>query len=311
MSYRVVLTDQVFPNVERERELFGSIGATLDVASGDRDDILEAIVDADAILTTYFPIDRQAIERLRRCRIIARYGIGVDSIDLVAAAERGITVTNVPDYCIEEVGTHTLALILALLRRLEKASALVRSGAWGIEGLVPIRRLSTLTVGVVGTGRIGSWVIGALKPFVAEVLAYDPYLTEAPANAHFVQLDELLIRSDIVSLHCPLTESTHGLIGTDELKKMKASAILVNTSRGPLVQYGALSAALEHGTIAHAALDVFETEPPAGVSTQVPNLLVTPHMAFYSEEALAESQVKAATQIVKVLTGESADYVVC
>src|SRR5579875_1576454 len=269
VGYRVVLTDQVFPSVDTERELLATIDATLEVASGERAQILQAAAGADAILTTYYPLDRAFIEGLERCRVIARYGIGVDNIDLAAAAERGIVVTNVPDYCIEEVGAHTVALVLALLRRVPAGAAIVAAGGWGIEGVRPIRRLSTLVLGLVGTGRIGRWVAGA---------------------------------------HGPLTEATRGLIGTDELARMKRSAVLVNTSRGPLVQFGALRAALEAGEIAGAALDVFETEPPTLPSPAVPNLLATPHMAFYSEEALAESQVKAATQVVKVLSGEPPDY---
>ncbi|HLI15837.1 MAG TPA: C-terminal binding protein [Acidimicrobiales bacterium] len=308
MGYRVVLTDQVFPSVDTERELLATIDATLEVASGERAQILQAAAGADAILTTYYPLDRAFIEGLERCRVIARYGIGVDNIDLAAAAERGIVVTNVPDYCIEEVGAHTVALVLALLRRVPAGAAIVAAGGWGIEGVRPIRRLSTLVLGLVGTGRIGRWVAGALGPLVAEVLAYDPFLSEPPPGTRLVELDELLARSDVVSLHCPLTEATRGLIGTDELARMKRSAVLVNTSRGPLVQFGALRAALEAGEIAGAALDVFETEPPTLPSPAVPNLLATPHMAFYSEEALAESQVKAATQVVKVLSGEPPDY---
>jgi D-3-phosphoglycerate dehydrogenase len=308
VGYRVVLTDQVFPSVDTERELLATIDATLEVASGERAQILQAAAGADAILTTYYPLDRAFIEGLERCRVIARYGIGVDNIDLAAAAERGIVVTNVPDYCIEEVGAHTVALVLALLRRVPAGAAIVAAGGWGIEGVRPIRRLSTLVLGLVGTGRIGRWVAGALGPLVAEVLAYDPFLSEPPPGTRLVELDELLARSDVVSLHCPLTEATRGLIGTDELARMKRSAVLVNTSRGPLVQFGALRAALEAGEIAGAALDVFETEPPTLPSPAVPNLLATPHMAFYSEEALAESQVKAATQVVKVLSGEPPDY---
>jgi D-3-phosphoglycerate dehydrogenase len=310
VSFRVVLTDQVFPSVELERDLLSSIGASLEVATGDRQEIIEAMSDADAVLTTYFPLDRGAIESLQKCQIIARYGIGVDNIDVSAARESGIKVTNVPDYCIEEVGSHALALILSLIRRLDVAQDIVKSGNWGIQDVIPIRRISTLTLGVVGVGRIGRWVIDVLQPLVKDVLIYDPYLKQAQRGTHIVELNDLLERSDIISLHCPLTDSTQGLIGSDEIHMMKPSAVLINTSRGALVQFAPLRAALEEGRIAGAALDVFEKEPPSLLERPIANLIVTPHMAFYSEEALAESQRKAATQIVKVLSGSTPDYAV-
>lgn len=308
-KYKVVVSDQVFPSVEIERELLSGIDAGLSVASGGMERVLEMAADADAILNTYLPWDSEAISRLENCRIIARYGIGVDNVDLQSAAEAGIVVTNVPDYSVEEVATHALALILACLRKMVTANEGVRSGAWGIDNFRPIRRLSTLTVGLVGYGRIARTVAAPLEALGAEIISHDPYVESGPGMPRLVDLPELLATADIVTLHLPLTDETRGMIGAEQLAAMKDGAILVNTSRGPLVQLDALAPALRSGKLASAGLDVFDVEPldPERIEG-IPNLIATPHMAFYSEEALAESQRKAATQVIKVLTGDEPDY---
>jgi D-3-phosphoglycerate dehydrogenase len=309
-SFRVVVTDQVFPDTAIEREVIEAAGGTLEVASGDRAEVLAAAEDADALLNTYFPLSREDLERLRRCRIVARYGIGVDNVDVAAAWERGIAVTNVPDYCVEEVAVHALALALALLRRLPQGNAEVMAGHWRVDALRPMRRPSTLVMGLVGYGRIARRVALAARALGLSVVVHDPYLQEAPPEVRLVtSLEELLGTSDIVSLHCPLTPETRGLIGPAELRAMRPGAVLVNTSRGPLVQLDALIQALTSGHLGGAGLDVTDPEPPdPSLLEGVPGLLVTPHVAYYSEEALAESQRKAATQVVKAVTGEPLDY---
>jgi D-3-phosphoglycerate dehydrogenase / 2-oxoglutarate reductase len=310
MSYKVVVSDQVFPSTDIEQALLAEIDATLIVARGDIDEVLESAADADAILNTYLPWNEAAISRLRKAKIIARYGIGIDNIDLAAASNAGIVVTNVPDYSVEEVATHALSLILASLRKVIPADASLRSGQWGVDNVRPIRRLSRLTVGLVGYGRIARKIAAPLEALGAEIVAHDPYLSpDDPTLPPMLGLEELLTRSDIISLHLPLTDETRGIIGADALQLLKPSAILVNTSRGPLIDLDALGVALRNGALAGAALDVFDTEPldPARIE-RVPNLIATPHMAYYSEEALEESQRKAATQVVKVLTGETPDY---
>ncbi|MGH9245324.1 MAG: C-terminal binding protein [Acidimicrobiales bacterium] len=305
---RVVVTDQVFPDVDLERGLLAEIGAEVAVADGPLEHVLTVARDADALLNTYLPLDAAAIAELEQCRVIARYGIGVDNVDLVAASERGIVVTNVPDYCVEEVATHALAMILALVRRLPDGDRDVRAGGWGIANLRPIRRLSELTVGLIGLGRIGRELARRLAPLGVRIVAHDPYVANAD-GIELVDIDDLLARSDFISLHSPLTDETRGMIDGRALTRMKADAVLVNTSRGPLVVLEDLFAALRQGTIGGAALDVFETEPPDPARlTDVPNLLVTPHAAFYSEAAVRESQRKAATQVRKVLLGEPAEY---
>jgi D-3-phosphoglycerate dehydrogenase / 2-oxoglutarate reductase len=307
-QYRIVVTDQVFPSVDLERGLLADADADLDVASGDREAVLARATDADALLNTYFPIDAEAMGRLEKCRIIARYGIGVDNIDLDAARKRGIAVTNVPDYCVEEVAAHAVAMTLSLLRRLPDGEAVLRGGGWGIDKLRPIKRLSETTIGIVGLGRIGRRVAELMGAFGVQLVGHDPFVTEL-SGVKLVALDELLATSDAVTLHCPLLPQTRGLINTDRLAAMASDAVLINTSRGPLVVLDDLLAALRERRIRAAALDVFESEPVDAADLDgVPGLLATPHMAFYSDAALAESQTKAATQIIKVLAGEAPDY---
>jgi len=308
-KYKVVVSDQVFPSVEVERGLLAEIDADLTVASGDVESVLAVAADADAILNTYLPWNADSIGRLERCRIIARYGIGFDNVDLEAAADAGIVVTNVPDYSVEEVATHALALILASLRKVAVADGSVRSGTWSIDNFRPIRRLSTLTVGLVGFGRIARRIAAPLEALGARIIAHDPYLQPGPDLPPLLELDALLAEADIISLHLPLNDETRGIIGTSALAGMKRGAILVNTSRGPLVDLDALCGSLRDGHLGAAGLDVFDVEPLDATRVDgVPNLIVTPHMAYYSEEALAESQRKAATQVIKVLTGETPDY---
>ncbi|MDP9144481.1 MAG: C-terminal binding protein [Actinomycetota bacterium] len=308
-TYKVVVSDQVFPSVDVERELLGEIDAELTVASGDIDAVLATAADADAILNTYLPWTADSIGRLEKCRIIARYGIGFDNVDLEAAADAGIVVTNVPDYSVEEVATHALALILAALRKVVVANDSVRSGTWSIDNFRPIHRLSTLTVGLVGYGRIARRIAAPLAALGADIVAHDPYLQPGPDLPPLLEFETVLSRSDIISLHLPLTDETRGIIGAPALAGMKQGAILINTSRGPLVDLDALSTSLKDGHLGAAGLDVFDVEPldPSRLA-DVPNLIVTPHMAYYSEEALEESQRKAATQVIKVLTGEKPDY---
>jgi D-3-phosphoglycerate dehydrogenase len=272
-------------------------------------EVLTVAADADAILNTYLPWDAESIEALERCQIIARYGIGFDNVDLDAARQAGIVVTNVPDYSVEEVAVHALALILSVVRKVPWADRRVREGAWAIDEFRPIRRLSELTVGLLGYGRIGRRLAAALQTFGPEIIVHDPYLRPASDLPELVEFDDLLARADILSVHAPLTDATRGIIGAEAVAAMRPGAILVNTSRGPLVDLDAVTGALSAGYLAGAALDVFDREPlDASRIAEIPNLVVTPHMAYYSEEALAESQRKAATQVLKVLTGQDPDY---
>lgn len=307
-SFHVVVTDQVFPDIDVERRLVESAGGSIEVASGSRDEVLDAARGADALLNTYFALDAVAIAGLEKCRIIARYGIGVDNVDLEAARAAAIAVTNVPDYCVEEVATHTIALILGLVRRIPQGDILVRGGDWGVARLGAPRRLSTLTVGLLGYGKIARQVAQIMIALGTRVIVHDPYVDRLELG-DLVGIDELFSTADIVSVHCPLTPETKGLVNARTLSLMKSTALLVNTSRGPIVDLADLVAALRQGTIAGAGLDVFETEPPLlDLVSNVPNLVMTPHSAFYSVDAVRESQRKATTQVLKALAGEPLDY---
>ena len=308
--FKVVVTDQVFPSVETETVLLAGIGARLHVADGTVAGVAALAADADALLNTYLPVTEDLLAQVPRCRIVARYGIGTDNVDLAAARRRGVIVTNVPDYSVEEVAVHTLGLLLSLLRRLPEAARLVSGGGWGLDGLRPIRRVSGLRVGLVGFGRIARLLASYLAPLGCEVVVHDPYVSPGPDVPPLVALPDLLATCDAVSLHAPLTPQTRGLIGAAELAAMKPGAVLLNTARGPLVDVDALIAALRAGKPRAAALDVLDAEPPAPgrIPAGLANLIVTPHMAYYSEDSIAESQRKAATQVIKVLTGGQPDY---
>lgn len=308
--FTVVVTDQVFPSVETEQRLLAEIGAELLVADGTAAGVAALAGGADALLNTYLPVTDELLASVPRCRIVARYGIGVDNVDLAAARRRGVVVTNVPDYSVEEVAVHTLGLLLALVRRIPDGARLVSAGGWGLTGLRPIHRLSGLVAGLVGYGRIGRLLASYLGVLGCEVMVHDPFLAPGPDLPPLVTLAELLAQCDVVSLHAPLTPATRGLIGPAELAAMKPGAVLINTARGGLVDVPALVAALQAGQLQAAALDVLDSEPPVAgrIPAGLTNLLVTPHMAYYSEESLAESQRKAATQVIKVLTGGQPDY---
>lgn len=307
--YKVVLAGQVFPTVEVERPLLAGINAELIVAEGDRAQILRSAHDADGILTASFSWDADAIAQLTRCRIIAGYGTGYDKVDLDAARTAGITVTNVPDYAVEEVAAHSLALILALLRRIPQADQYLRAGGWFINPLRPVHRISQLTAGLIGYGRIARRLSKSLQVLGMSVAAYDPYLDPTPGAPPLLDLDDLLRTSDVISVHTPLTPETRGLLGSKEFGLMKETAILINTSRGPIVDQCALLRSLSNRELGGAALDVFEQEPPDVTQFRdVPNLILTPHIAYYSEDAIAESQQKAVHQVIKTLTGQEPAY---
>lgn len=308
-SFKVVITDPLVPGFEIERGVLAAVGGEVELAPGDPEGVVAAARGADALLTTYFPLTRDVIRQLERCRIIARYGIGVDSVDLDAASEAGIAVTNVPDYCVEEVATHALVLALDLVRRIKPADMLVAGGGWGASSLGAVHRFSTLTVGLVGYGRIARRFAELLEPFGCEVLIADPYVSSITGSQRIVGLEELLAGSDVVSLHCPLTEETKGMIDADAIASMRDGAILINVARGALVVTSDVIDALQRDKLAGAGLDTFDHEPPdAAALVSTPNLISTPHSAYYSLEAVEESQHKAAMQIAKLFSGEALDY---
>ena len=312
---KVVLTDQVFPTTDVERAILSEVGAELVVLDDPSpESIRTSGQDADALLNTYAPIDRTTLEKLGKLRIVARYGIGVDNVDLQAARERGVVVTNVPDYCVEEVADHTFALLLAVVRKVVRGHQhVVVEGGWGIEPLRPIHRLRGQTLGLIGFGNIARAVAERARAFGLQLVTHDPFIGDDVLRALDARrsdsLEELLEASDIVSVHVPLLPETRGLIGEGALKRMRSTSVLLNTSRGPIVDVDAVAAALREGKLGGAGIDVFPTEPPEGETIAgVPNLVVTPHAAFYSDEAIAESQTKAAGNIAAVLQGKEPNY---
>jgi D-3-phosphoglycerate dehydrogenase / 2-oxoglutarate reductase len=311
---RVVLTDQVFPTVDVEREIFSRSGGNLEILPDSSPETIRAeAADADAILTTYAAIDAETVAALKSCKVIARYGIGVDNIDLEAARSAGITVTNVPDYCVEEVADHTIALLLAVWRKIVTGNQVVRNDGWGIAQLRPVRRLRGTQLGMIGFGHIGRAVAARATTFGLELRVFDPYIDDAALAGTGVQrieeLGELLSNSDIVTIHAPLTSGTKGLIDAEAIDKLKDGAVLINTSRGPIVDTKSVAVALETRKLSGAGLDVFDEEPPdTALLSSLETLVATPHAAFYSDEAIAESQTKAATSIVTVLSGGEPDY---
>jgi len=276
------------------------------------DEVVAQCADAVGLLVQYAPMTRGVLSRLPKLRWIVRYGVGVDSIDLAAAAEKGIIVSNVPDYGTDEVSDHALALLLALTRRIVAANRSVRDGVWDYSALRPVHRLRTLTLGIVGLGRIGTALAAKAQALGLTIIASDPYRATdgIPASVRMVDLSELLTVSDLVSVHCPLTGETAHLLGEAAIRRMKRSACLVNTARGRIVDEEALDRALSEGRLAGAALDVFGREPvsPDHPLLRHENFLCTPHMAWYSEESALELKRKAAEEMRRLVRHETPLY---
>jgi len=306
----VVVSDSVFPNLDPARTVLSAIGAELQMASAPTAEaIAKAATAADALLVTYAKITAEIIQQMPRCRIISRFGIGVDNVDIPAATDRGIVVTKVPDYCIDEVSDHAMALLLALARKIPFSNAQVHGGKWAMSAVVPIHRLRGTVLGLVGFGRIPQLVAPKAKAFGIRVVAFDPYVPSevfARAGVERVDFAQLLNISDYVSIHSPLVPETRNLFNAEAFRQMKPTAYVINTARGPIVDVAALAAALDAGHLAGAALDVMPQEPP--VDSPVvgrADVILTPHTSFYSEESLVELQVKAAEEVVRVLSGQA------
>ncbi len=314
MNRKVVIADSNFRSDDPERETLRETGARIERHQcRTEEEVLAAAADADALLVQFAPITRKVIEGLQRCRIIVRYGIGTDNVDVAAASAAGIPVCNVPDYCLDEVADHTAAFVLALSRKLLPLHRSVENGLWQAEMHArPLPKPEQSIVGLVGMGRIGERVVRRLLPFGFRIRVYDPYLPAShpllsQANVmRFDGLEALWEQADIVSLHVPLTPQTRHIVDERSLGRMKPTAFLVNCSRGQLVDNEALARALSGNVIAGAALDVFEEEPlPSGHPLRrCQNLLMTPHAAYYSDEAFLALQRQAAEEVARGLRGE-------
>jgi D-3-phosphoglycerate dehydrogenase len=310
-KYFVAVADSVFPNLDPATKVLSEIDAELQLATDSSPEaVMKLAANADAVLVTYAKITADMIRQMTKCRIISRFGIGVDNVDIPVATEKGIVVTKVPDYCIDEVSDHAMALLLSAVRKIPMGTDQVHAGTWKMPNFVPIHRLRGSVLGLAGFGRIPQLVAPKAQAFGMKVIAFDPYLPKdvfAKAGVEQVDFPTLLKRSDYISVHSPLTPETKGLFNADAFKQMKKGAYIVNTARGPVIDEGALAAAIDSGHIAGAGLDVMTTEPPVNSPLiGKKNVIITPHTSFYSDESLVELQTKAAQEVANVLTGKPA-----
>lgn len=316
---RVLVTDHAWPSLDIEREALASIGGALVVATtGEEAELVELAPQADAILTNWKRVPEAAVEAAPNCVVISRYGVGVDNIPVQLATSLGVVVTNVPGFCVNEVADHTMALVLASARRIVPFVSETRDGIWSLEHAPGLPRLRGQTLGVVGFGRIARALVPRARGFGLRVIAHTPRLDAAALGDLAGQvkvvrrLDDLLTAADYVSLHAPATPETAGMVGEHELRQMKPTAYLINTSRGSLVDQTALARALADGEIAGAALDVLTPEPPPAdlPLLSAPNVIVTPHASFYSDMAIKELQTDAIANVVSVLNGTVPENIV-
>jgi D-3-phosphoglycerate dehydrogenase len=304
----VVALDDGYATYDQEQELLAKVGARFDLRPCRRNEALalDAVRDADVVLVRESPVSQPVIDAMVHCKAIIRYGIGVDNIDQSAASARRIMVANVPDYGTDEVSSHTVALALAVSRRLWLHDREVREGRWSTGVLQPMFRLRGRTLGLVGFGRIARMTLEKFAGFgFGRVLVHDPR-AELPAGVERTDMDTLCAESDVISLHAPLNDGTRRLINEERIARMRPTAIVVNTARGGLVDTDALYAALAERRILGAGLDVFEQEPPGDHKLfMLDNVVVTNHMGWYSEEAMRDLQRKTAEEAVRVLNGQT------
>ncbi|WP_102346588.1 C-terminal binding protein [Bacillus sp. Marseille-P3661] len=313
-KFKVVITDFEFSTLAPEEEVLATVDAELIRAQcKTEDEVIEAAKDADGILNQYAPISRKVLESLPNLKVVSRYGVGVNTVDIAAATENNVIVGNVTDYCMDEVSDHAFALLMSCARKTVVLNNEVKRGNWDFKVSVPIFRLRGRVLGLAGLGRIPQTLAKKAQAFGINVIAYDPFIPEQVANdlnVKLVTLDELCEQSDYISVHTPLMESTRGLIGEKQFKLMKKEAIIINTARGPVIDEQALIKALQDGEIAGAGLDVLEQEPIASDNPllKMDNVVLNPHAAWYSEEAELELKRKTAQNIADVLAGYYPTY---
>ncbi|WP_049987090.1 C-terminal binding protein [Halobellus rufus] len=308
MGPRVVITDSSYPDATYEREELAAVNATVETIDADTPEkVIERAGDADALLNQETELTASVFESLDGLTAIGRYGVGVDNIDFDAASEYDVEVVNVPSYCEEEVATHALALLLSCLRRIPTYNTHVKNGEWDWKDGRPIGRLSGKTVGFVAFGNIAQRFADLLAGFDQELLAYDPYQSASAFENYDVEpvsFEELIDRSDIVTVHAPLTDETRNLFDEDVFDRMDERAILINVARGSIVDTQALANALRDGEIAGAGLDVLPTEPPSDSPLfDLQEAILTPHTAWYSEASMEELRRSVARDIARVLDG--------
>lgn len=313
---KVVITDYDYGNVDIERAILEAVGAeVVALQAKSEDDLLEAARDCAAIMNQYARVGAKTIAAMECCKVIARYGVGVDIVDVTAATAKGILVTNVRDYCTEEVADHAVSLWLALARGLFPYNKATHQGLWQWQTAAPLHRLRGQVMGIVSFGKIGQAIAARARGFGVEIVVYDPYLSASVAQGFGVrQVDkaELLALSDILMMQVPMTPETRHFLSEAEFRAMKPTALVINTGRGPTIDNRALYRALTEGWILGAGLDDPEEEPAKRASWSpadnpifgLPNVIVTPHAAYYSEESIRSAREIAASEVARVLTGQ-------
>ncbi|HMO83382.1 MAG TPA: C-terminal binding protein [Lacipirellulaceae bacterium] len=314
---RLIVTDYTFPTLDVEVRRLAPLGITVEgIRPDDRAELLMKLPSADYVLTQFARLDADAIGCMEKAKVIVRYGIGVDNVDLDAARERQIPVCNVPDYCIDEVADHTVALILASTRRIVENANHVSRGHWGLPiAIEAMRCLKAMTVGIVGFGRIGREVAARLAPFKCRIVVSDPGVSAfdiEEAGCEPTSFENLLINSDVVTLHCPAIPSTQGLLNADAIDAMKPGSILVNVARGNIVDTAALVEGLRSGKIGFAALDVLDPEPPPAQHPllEMSNVILNSHVASASSDAMLKLRNDAASIVALACEGRPLPNVV-
>lgn len=316
MSTKVYVTDYEYATLEPEKRELNKIGAIMiPKQCKTEEDVIRECKDASGLIDQYAPITRKVMKSLPDLKVVGRYGVGVNTIDVDAATELGIQVLNVPDYCMDEVSNQAISLMLACHRKLNILNSQVHHNGWDYKIAKPIHRLQGQTLGLLGFGRIPKMVAQKAKAFGLNIIAYDPYVTPEVGlqyNVTILPLKDVLQKADIISVHVPLTKDTENLLNEQTLSWMKPEAIVINTSRGPLIDEKALYHALKDKKLGYAGLDVTVQEPiqKDNPLLTLDNVIITPHVAWYSEEAELELKTKVAQGVADVLSGKNAKYLV-
>ena len=316
-KYKIVITDIQHKNFIPEEEVFSGSDYELIIRNcKTEEEIIELTKDADGVIANLVPITKKVIDNMTRCKIISRYGVGFDSVDIQAATDKGIIVANVPDYCPEDVSDQAMAMLMACIRKVVVRTKKISLGKWNIGEDEKVYRMIGKTVGIIGFGRIGKVFFRKLQGFnLSEYLVYDPYFSQETADEYgikLVSMEQLLSQSDYISVHSPLNDETENMLSHNEFSQMKENAIIINTARGPIIDEEALLDALKTGKINSAGIDVFSNEPIKLNSEllSLDNIVLSDHHAWYSEESYVELKTKAALNVKNYLKDKKAPYAV-
>lgn len=311
---KIVITDYYYADIEQEKAVFASMGLEYELLDltkvepggiKDAERLSEYIKDADAVIVQFAKIDKDLIEQMEKCKVIARYAIGVDNIDVAAATQRGIYVANVPDYCISEVANTAIAHIMNALRKISISRDMLMAGSFDMQKIRPLQRTEDAILCLLGFGNIARDVMWKMERFFGKIVVYDPYFKEKDAysNVEFMEFDDAISAADVISVHVPLNDATRSMIDRTALSKMKDGVVIVNTARGPVIEEKALVEALDSGKVGFAGLDVIATEDFAQSSLLYnKKVTLTPHIGWCSEAAGKELQRKVAQNVVSTLT---------